>query len=172
MNVNFPDKVWARLATIAELREMSIADLLVETAKAALVAKQPAPAPTRVPPKPTARPGFDPNDPAVIAQVRELYDLKRSRYEIATEFGVSYQAIRTLCNHLGLTPRRHSHPRVVDDDWFLELYALHWSDREIAARMGVSDVTIGRTRRRLGLPSTGQPGRPSKTTTTDQENAA
>lgn len=33
MKVNFPDHVWGRLATIAEKREMSVADLLVESAE-------------------------------------------------------------------------------------------------------------------------------------------
>lgn len=160
VKVNFPDRVWARLATIAERREVSIADLLVEAAQGLLAVKQPTVAPT---PAPVVHPNFDPADPAVQATVREMYALHRSRQEIADHFGVPYQPVRTLCDHLGLKPRRHVRPKQVDEDWFRELYDLHWSDVEIAARMGVADVTVGRVRRRLGLPTVGQHGRQSTT---------
>lgn len=169
MNVTFPDKVWARLATIAELREMSIADLLVETAQAAVAEKPPARAPKHD--EPPALPKFDPSDPVVVAKVRELYEANQSREEIAAAFRVAYEDVRTLCDRLGLAPRRYTQPKSVDEGRFLELYALNLSDVAIASRMDVSSASVGRMRRSLELPIIGRPGRPRKTST-NQETAA
>ncbi|MDN4616434.1 hypothetical protein P5G50_18455 [Leifsonia sp. F6_8S_P_1B] len=105
MKVEFPDAVWGRLASIADKREMRIADLIVETAHHLLGTTPPHP--TQRPPAPNggnhgARPALNWHDPAVEAEIRELITLHRSGPQIAAHFGVSYDSVRTALKGLNI----------------------------------------------------------------------
>lgn len=118
MNVNFPEKVWGRLASIADNRGVSIAEVIVEAAQDLLVvqsrAEQQCPLP-HVKPKRDVRgrpPGLDWQDDVVASRIRELHELGRSMNETAREFGVTWGAVRTVYVHLGLpTTKRKTNPK-------------------------------------------------------------
>ena len=174
--VKFPDRVWAQLATIAERREITIAELLVETTQAILTGKTPTPAPTRTPSprkhQMHKHAHVDTDNVAVAARIREMVAAGEPNHVIAAEFDVGYDAVRSALKRLGLKAAG-SRPRVeVDLDRVAELHRLNRSDAEIAAEMGVAYAVVYRARRfQLHLPSVGTPGRKSKTTT-NQETAA
>lgn len=116
MIVNFPDKIWGRLASIADNRDVSIAEVLVEAAQDILGAQraQQCTLP-HVKPKrdaPGRPPALDWQDEVVAARVRELHDLGWSMNESARVLGVSWDAVRTAYTHLGLpTTKRKTNPK-------------------------------------------------------------
>lgn len=120
MKVEFPEKVWGRLASIADNRDMSIAEVIVEAAQGIL--SQPRPESKcglpHVKPKRDVRgrpPVLDWQDEVVAARIRELHVLGRSMNETARELGVSWDAVRTAYTHLGLpTTKRNTHPKEGD----------------------------------------------------------
>jgi len=115
--VRFPEKVWGQLATIADNRSQSIADVIVDAAQGLL--GQPRPEPKcdlpHVKPKRDVRgrpPVLDWQDEVVASRIRELHGLGRSMKETARELGVSWDAVRTAYTHLGLpTTKRNTHPK-------------------------------------------------------------
>lgn len=152
--VRFPDAVFGRLATIAERREMKIADVIVEATNRVLGTSQVVV--ERVPEKVKAKDVLD-----VLAQVQELHELNRSQEAIAAETGLSVSGTIAILERLRLRPSRQPKPHAIDLVAFQRLYDRGWSDREIAAELHVSPPTVGRERRALGLPAVGKPGRHS-----------
>jgi hypothetical protein len=113
--VKFPDTAWAQLATLADKRQVRIADLLVDAARYLLHGALPEPVPCRlehVRSKTNVKgrpPQLDWRDPAVAVRVRELHAMHRTVGDSAAEFDVSWAAMRTAYRHLGITP--HSAPK-------------------------------------------------------------
>jgi hypothetical protein len=112
--VKFPDDVWARLATLADKRQVRIADLLVDAAKYLLHGTLPQPQPCQlehVKPR-THIKGRPPSvawrDPAVAARIVELHETHRTVGDVAAEFGVAWDAMRVAYRHLGITPHNSS----------------------------------------------------------------
>lgn len=109
--VKFPDKTFGRLASIADNRGVSIADLIVEAAQGLLSMPIREPVcelehvkPARHTPGP--RPLVDTTDEVVAARIRSLIEMDRSLPEVAREFGVSADAMRTAYRHLGIERNR------------------------------------------------------------------
>lgn len=152
--VKFPDSVWGRLASIAERREVKIADLIVEAAHQVL-GTTPAPVEQVVEQVRTR------DVLAVLDKVQDLHELNRSQQEIADATGLTADGVRYILGRLHLRPVKQPKPRALDLAAFQRLYDRGWSDREIAAELHVSGVTVGRERRALGLPVVGKPGRHS-----------
>jgi AraC-like DNA-binding protein len=179
--VKFPDKPWAKLATIAERRGITIAELLVETAEAAITGKPPAPAPVVVQPAPPVphapkpkrqvSPVIDTDDPEIAGHIREMRAQNWSVLRIAREMGATRDAVRGAFTRLGLTAVRGGRPVTpIDLDRVAALHAQNRSDGEIAQELGVTYAVAYRARRTtLGLPSVGRSGRK---TTTNQETTA
>lgn len=110
--VKFPDPVWAQLATLAEKRQVRIADLLVDATKYLLHGTLPQPQPcqlehvkprTHIKGRPAAVAW---RDPAVAARIAELHDAHRTVGDVAAEFGVTWDEMRTAYRHLGITPHQ------------------------------------------------------------------
>jgi DNA invertase Pin-like site-specific DNA recombinase len=143
--VKFPDKPWAELASIADKRDMRIADVIAEAAHHLLgskpVGREHESEPVR------ARDVLD-----VLQQVQELYELHRSQKEIAAVTGLTPAGVAEILNRLHLLPEKKPKPHAIDLDAFRRLYAEGFSDRQIATDLHVSSVTVGRERRALGLP--------------------
>lgn len=170
MNVNFPDPVWARLASIAEKRGVKIVDLIVEATHLVLVpptattqrAVGPAPAPEPAKPRPgqANRAVLDTNDLETVAIIHELYDLGWSMAETARHMAVSYDSVRSAYSRLGLAPTSKHGKRInVDEAQLVRLQAEGVSDRDIAAELGVSHKKVRAVRREIGIPTAGRPGR-------------
>jgi hypothetical protein len=116
MKVEFPEKVWGRLATIADNRGVSIAEVIVEAAQGILSLPRPEASCQLEHVKPKRDvlgrpPALDWQDEVVAARIREMHDLGRSMNETARELGVSWDAVRTAYTHLGLpTTKRTTNP--------------------------------------------------------------
>lgn len=121
--VKFPDKPWAQLATIAERRGMTIAEVITEAAVAALSGRLVPQEPERVvlTPRPKPKPrtpkgnpygrrgAIDWRDPHTAALIREWHELHRTVVDIGYELDVSPDAVRTAFKHLGIeTSKRKS----------------------------------------------------------------
>ncbi|MFF2054132.1 hypothetical protein ACFVU2_21175 [Leifsonia sp. NPDC058194] len=84
MNVKFPDHAWARLVSIAEKREMSVSDLLVEAAEDLLGAPR------------RERKRLAPIEPTKVAELHSqgLSDRRIALVLDASEGGVRYRRIQ------------------------------------------------------------------------------
>jgi hypothetical protein len=117
MIVNFPDKVWGRLASIADNRGVSIAEVLVEAAQGILGQPRPEPKCDLEHVRPNShvrgrRPVVDWRDEVVADRIRGLHELNRSMAEVSSVFHVSEESMRTAYRHLGIVPvRRNAYPK-------------------------------------------------------------
>ncbi|WP_434315860.1 hypothetical protein [Leifsonia sp. P73] len=158
--VKFPDAVWGRLASIAEAKKAKIADVIVEAAQALLEqrpvevpaapgpkgarpAAAPAPEPVVLPKK---RSSVDLTDPALIAKVTEMHEMRKHRRLIEIECGLTEEQLRRLLRDNGMVPETHHRRVAVDEDKLRELFGQGLTDKAIAEAMFVSASTIGRVR--------------------------
>lgn len=117
MNVHFPEKVWGRLASIADNRGVSIAEVIVEAAQGILGKPRMESACELEHVKPNShvpgrRPSVDWRDELVAERVRGLHDMHRSMAEVSRIFNVSETSMRTAYRHLGIVPvRSNTNPK-------------------------------------------------------------
>jgi hypothetical protein len=111
VKVEFPEKVWGRLASIADNRGVSIAELIVDSASGLLALPRPEQLCPLEHVRPNShvrgrRPSVDWADEQVADRIRELHRMHRSMAEVARTFGVSDASMRTAYRHLGIVPAR------------------------------------------------------------------
>ncbi|GAB3616038.1 hypothetical protein GCM10027416_05950 [Okibacterium endophyticum] len=95
--IEMPDRVWGRLATIAENRGLKVADVIAESITATVDHQA-----TKI------RRQYRPVDEAVIDEIRELHALGHSSPEIGRRIGVNPNTVRYHMRRLGLSTRTYT----------------------------------------------------------------